>query len=56
MSERSPPLEPARGATLFRLEPRADRRLDGVIIHYRPSTCASTASACGSQKVMSMAR
>jgi hypothetical protein len=27
-----------------------------VEVHHRPSTCASTASACGSQKVMSMAR
>jgi hypothetical protein len=28
---------------------------DGIVIHHRPSTCASIASASGSQNVMSMA-
>ena len=29
---------------------------DGIIVHHRPSTWASAASAWGSQKVISMAR
>jgi hypothetical protein len=29
---------------------------ENISVHHRPSTCASAASAWGSQKVMSMAR
>jgi hypothetical protein len=29
---------------------------ENISVHHRPSTCASAASACGSQNVMSMAR
>ena len=29
---------------------------DGIIVHYRPSTCASATSTSGSQNVISMAR
>ena len=31
-------------------------RQEGIIVHYRSSTCASATSACGSQNIMSMAR
>jgi hypothetical protein len=38
------------------LEEGKRRYQDGIIVHHRPSTCISAASAWGSQKVMSMAR
>jgi hypothetical protein len=40
----------------LRLEQYKDLGHDGVVIHHHRSTCASAASTCGSQKVMSMAR
>jgi hypothetical protein len=27
---------------------------DGIVVHYRPSTCTNTASAWGNQKVISI--
>ena len=44
------------GQALLLLEERDDLRQDGIIVHYRSSTCASAASVCGSQKVISIAR
>ena len=38
------------------LEEGKRRCQDGIIVHYQPSTCASAASAWGSQKVISIAR
>jgi hypothetical protein len=38
------------------LEQGQDVVVHFVEVHHRPSTCASTASACGSQNVISMAR
>jgi hypothetical protein len=38
------------------LEQRKDLDYDGLVVHHRPSTCSSAASAWGSQKVISMAR
>jgi hypothetical protein len=38
------------------LEEHKHRCQDDTIVHHRPSTCASAASAWGSQNVMSMAR
>jgi hypothetical protein len=44
------------GHTATLLQKGEDLRDHGIKVHYRPSTCASVASAPGSQKVMSMAR
>jgi hypothetical protein len=38
------------------LEQCNDLLEDGVVIHHGFSTCASAASACGSQNVIAMAR
>src|SRR5215510_10974972 len=43
-------------ARRFLLEQCKDLGHDDTIIHHRPSTCASAASACGSQKVIAMSR
>src|SRR6516162_1077902 len=53
-------LEPALkhpiGHALLLLEERDHVGADSIVVHQRPSTCASAASVCGSQNVMSMAR
>src|SRR5207245_6758058 len=46
--------EDAVGEALLLLEEGRDLGQEGIIVHYRPSTCASTASVWGSQKVMSI--
>src|SRR5262249_23570779 len=43
------------GKTVLPLQERQGLGQDGIVVHYRPSTCASTASVWGSQKVISMA-
>src|SRR5512132_4132184 len=54
--ELQPEFEDAIGEALVLLEERNDLLEDGVIVHHRPSTCASAASACGSQEAISIAR
>src|SRR6516164_6509586 len=44
------------GKTLLPLEESQGLGDDGIIVHYRPSICASAASVWGSQNVISMAR
>src|SRR5262249_36777383 len=43
------------GQALFLLEEGEHLGQDGIIVHHRPSTCASAASVWGSQKIISMA-
>ena len=43
------------GDTLLPLEEGKDLCQNGIVVHHRPSTCASAASVSGSQKVISMA-
>jgi hypothetical protein len=48
-------LEDTVGHTALALQQLHGLCTDGSKVHHRPSTCASAASVCGSQKVMSMA-
>ena len=47
---------PTRLVASLLLEEYKPRYQDDAIVHHRPSTCVSAASAWGSQKVMAMAR
>src|SRR5262245_18899186 len=51
--ELQPALEDPIGHMLLLLEECNDLGQDNVVVHHRPSTCASTASVWGNQKVMS---
>src|SRR5262249_52845920 len=53
--ELQPALEDPIGHALLLLQQREHLGQDSLVVHYRPSTCASAASVSGSQKVMSMA-
>src|SRR5262249_35770406 len=44
------------GQALLLLEEGEHLGQDSIVVHYRPSTCASAASVWGSQKVISIAR
>ena len=48
-------LEDTVGHAALALQQLKGLGTEGSIVHHRPSTCASAASVCGSQKVMSMA-
>ena len=48
-------LEDTVGNTALTLQQLYGLCTDGSKIHHRPSTCASAASVCGSQKVITMA-
>ena len=48
-------LEDTVGNTALALQQLKGLGTEGSKVHHRPSTCASAASVCGSQKVMSMA-
>jgi hypothetical protein len=54
--ELQPPFQHPIREALFPLEEPDNLIEDGIVVHHLPSTWASVASACGSQKVMSMAR
>jgi hypothetical protein len=47
---------PNNTAPRLLLEQRKDLGYDGIVVHHRPSTCASAASAWEGQKVIFMAR
>src|SRR5262249_38907597 len=44
------------GQTLFPLQEIEHLCQDSIVVHQRPSTCASAASVCGSQKIISIDR
>src|SRR5262249_54866110 len=49
-----PALEYPIGDTLLLLQQRKHLGQDRLVVHYRPSTCASAASVCGRQNLMSI--
>ena len=51
-----PPFEDTIGDALLLLQQLKHLCQDRIVVHYRPSICASTASVWGSQNVISIAR